>query len=43
MTELDVIRYIDLHLSVLRFIILLGVLKLSADLKRLCGKWEAGG
>jgi len=40
MTVLEVIR---LHNMVLWFIALLGVLKLSADLKRLCKKWEAKG
>jgi len=40
MIVLDVIQ---LHLSVLRFIILLGVLKISATLKKLCGEQEAEG
>jgi len=43
MTELEVIQYLDFFIRVLRVITLLGVLKIEATLKKLCGKQEAGG
>lgn len=43
MTELEGIQYLEFLLRLLRVVILLGVLKISVDLKRLCGKWEVKG